>query len=152
MPIPWGILGGSAVSAAERLVNGVGGGIGSLMNRIGWTEKLAEGERWDKIIEASEIAFKDVESARNMLMIEMQTQKLPWIVGLINGFFRPLAGYMSLLYLFEFTIAEALNQFDFFNWVATTHSPVTDGCALAIIGFFFGLRQRSKEKAVTKIA
>lgn len=152
MPIPWTILGGQAVTAAERLVNGVGKGLGSLMNRVGWTEKLAEGERWDKMIEASELAFKDVDSARQMLMIEMQTQKLPWFVRAMNGFFRPMAGYMSLLYLFEHTIAEALNQFSFFNWSITTHSPVTDGCALAIIGFFFGLRQRSKEKAITSIA
>lgn len=85
-------------------------------------------------------------------MIEMQTQKLPWIVGLLNGVFRPLAGYMALLYLFEGTIAQALNQFAFFNWEVTIHNVTTDGCALAIIGFFFGLRQRSKEKAVTKIA
>ena len=146
----WSLIGGTAVTAAERLVNGVGKGLGSVMNRIGWTEKLSEKERWSMLIEMSGMDLKDSDTARQMAMVEMQTQKLPWAIRFLNGAFRPLCGYVAMGYLTESIWSQALSRFGW-SWVPTTHDPTVDLCMLSIIGFFFGLRQRTKEKAVTSI-
>ena len=148
----WSILGGTAVTAAERLVTGVGKGVGSVLNRVGWTEKLSDKEKWSMLIEMGNLDQKDADMAREVFMTEMKTQKLPWFVRFFNGMFRPLCGYASMLYLFEPIWAQAINQFALFHWEATAHNAVTDLCALSIVGFFFGLRQRSKEKAVTDVS
>ena len=147
----WDFLGGSTISAAERLIGTVGNGVGSALDRMGYTRKLPEGEKWDKILASMEIEGKDADTARSMFITEMSTQKLPWFVRLINGLFRPLCGYAAMAYLTESIWAQVLVRFNW-NWVPTVHDPVVDVCMLSIIGFFFGLRQRSKERAVTTIS
>jgi len=138
--------------AVKDIVTGVGKGVGSVLDRIGWTEKMSEEKKFDKILSILDVDMKDTAGARELLMKEMSTQKLPWIVRLINGAYRPIGGYMSLMYLFESVWSQWINQFDFFHWTVSKHDPVIDFCALSIVAFFFGLRQRSKEKAVTDIA
>jgi len=148
----YSFLGAPLIDSVNGLAKTVGNGAGSFMDRVGWTEKLSEGAKWDKLIEASEVAFKDVTSARQMFMAEMGTQKHSWLVRQLNGSFRFVAGYVSVAYLFESFLGQAYNQIAGGTWIITNHDPVTDLCATSIIGFFFYLRQRSKENSVTDIS
>lgn len=150
MAFDFGVLSGTAVSAAERLVNGVGRGIGSLMNRVGWTEKMSEKEKYEKLFQLMDLDNKGADSARQMYMTEMQTQKHSWLVAQLNGIYRPFCGFCAIIYLTERIWGQIINRY-WGTWQYLDRDPVVDLCMTSIIGFFFYLRQRSKEQSVTNI-
>lgn len=133
----------------------VGRGVGSLMNRIGLTEKMSEAEKIDKTIdliratnESDKLDADDLKSAREMAMAQMRTQKASWLIRQMNGALRPFAGWVALLYLTE-KLWRPMLAYHFNVVIAQIdRDPVIDFCMTGILAFFFGFRQRAKEKSV----
>ena len=141
-----------------NMVEAVGKGVGSLMNRLGFTEKLSEAEKIDKTIEliratneTDKLDAEDLKSAREMAMVQMRTQKASWLIRQMNGALRPFAGWMALAYLTEKMWGQLLTQYSAIEWLAITRDPIIDFCMTGILAFFFGFRQRAKEKSVQNL-
>jgi hypothetical protein len=150
------IFGGGAGAVADT----VGRGVGSLMDRFGFTEKMSEAQKIQSTIallqatfETDKLDAEDLKSARDMAMAQMRTQPASWLVRNMNGMLRPFAGWVALIYLTERMWGQLLTQYiDSFNWVGIPRDPVIDFCMTGILAFFFGFRQRAKEKSVTNMS
>lgn len=150
-----GIIGGEVV---KETITGVGNGISNLLDRK-WPKKMSESERFDKIkdlaqidLQRSDIEVKDVNKAREMWMTFLRTQKLPWLARFMNAIYRPFCGFMAILYLTDRFWAQVLEQLiNGFHWKLIERDPIVDGLLAIVMYFFFGYRQRSKEKGVTEI-
>ena len=88
-----------------------------------------------------------------MAIEQMRTQPASWLVRNMNGALRPFAGWVALLYLTEKMWGQLLTQYvDGFTWIAIPRDPIIDFAMTGILAFFFGFRQRAKEKAVTNFS
>jgi len=149
-----------AGSATESVVKGIGKGVGSLMNRFGFVEKMSESEKWEKAkdimgfeTEQGKLEVEDVNKSREMWMTFMRTQKMPWVARFLNSIYRPFCGFVAILYLTDQFWAQILEQFiSGFQWTLIERDPVVDGLVAVVVYFFFGYRQRSKEKGVANIS
>jgi hypothetical protein len=148
------LLGADDAAGAVKIVgNAVGGGL----DRLGFTKKMSEVEKIDKTIElikvtsdSDKLDIEDLKAARDMAIAQMQTQKASWIVRQLNGGLRPFAGWYSLICVSDKVWSQVLSQiFENFVWQPVEYDPVTKGIFAGILAFFFGFRQRSKEKQVT---
>lgn len=144
---------------AKAVVEGVGSAASNILDRFA-PKKISEAEKWDKVKEVlalenqgADIEVKDVNSAREMWMTFLRTQKLPWLARFLNAIYRPVCGFMAIGYLTDKLWGQVLtNLSPGFTWTYIERDPVVDGLVAVIIYFFFGYRQRSKEKAVTGIS
>jgi len=148
-------LGFLAKIMGSGVVEVVGRGVGSLMSRLGFTEKMSEREKVDMTIElikatneTDKLDAEDLKSAREMAMVQMRTQSASWVVRQMNGLLRPFAGWLALAYLTERMWSQILINYFQFAWVPIPRDPVVDFCMTGILAFFFGFRQRAKEKSV----
>ena len=131
----------SAVSVVGKVANGV-------MDRF-WPKKMSEKEkaeiflnRIDKDIDREKMSLKDIADARKMFMVEMQTQKQPWIIRIMLGMLRPVAGFCALWVAF-YPYFRVL-----FNSMFSSDLPVVEisdtkfyaiiAVVATIIAFFFG--------------
>ena len=143
-------------NAVGKVIGGAGKAVGSLMNRLGFTEKMSEIDKVDasiRIIKATTESDKldagDLKSARELAIVQMQTQKASWFVRQMNGALRPFAGWYSLICLTDKYWGQMLSQiFESFTWVPIETDPITKSIFAGILAFFFGFRQRAKEKMV----
>ena len=85
------------VDSVSALAGHIGKAAGSVMDRIGFVKKLSEAERIDSYSKIFKISEDSTDSARQMFITEMNTQKQPWIIRLINGLVRPLGGLAAIL-------------------------------------------------------
>lgn len=120
----------------------IGKGIGSLMNRFGFTEKLSEVERINKYVEVFGISEASTESAREMFMTEMRTQKQPWLIRFLNGIVRPFGGIGALATEFYAIWGENLSLWLDFSYKKVTITAEQHLVLGAIIAFYFGSRLR----------
>lgn len=142
---------------AKDIVSGVGNVAGSVMDRLGFTKKMSEAEKIDKTIDlikatadSDKIDADDLKSARDMAIAQMQTQPASWLVRQLNGALRPFAGWYSLICISDKIWGQVLDQLiPNFHWNPIQWDPITQGVFAGILAFFFGFRQRSKEKQVT---
>ena len=87
-------------------------------------------------------------------MVEMQTQKQPWMVRLLLGLYRPLAGYCALWVAFYPYFRALLNQW--FGWTLPEVALeqiiylAIMGVVTTIIIFFFGSAHKGGMSAVDK--
>jgi len=130
------LLGGSVA----EILNPIGKGVGSVMNRLGFVEKLSEFERIDKYVKVFGISEGSTESAREMFMTEMRTQKQSWLIRFLNGLVRPIGGLGALFTEFYAIWGENLGV-----WFDLPFRPVTISVEQhlvlgAIIAFYFGSR------------
>lgn len=118
----------------------VGRATGSVLDRVGFTKKLSEGEKIDKYLVGFGISEKSTDSARKMFIAEMQTQKQPWFIRLLNGFVRPFGGIGSLATEFYAMWAENISA-----WFEIPYRPINISTEQhivlgTIIAFYFGSR------------
>jgi hypothetical protein len=154
----WPIIEKMFGGAAVDLVKAAGNGVGNVLDRF-VPKKMSESEKFDKVLEAGRqdleagrLEVADVNSAREMWMTFLRTQKVPWAAAFLNAVYRPVAGFVALAYLTDSFWAQVLTQLiDGFAWVPIKRDPVVDGLVAVIIYFFFGYRQRSKEKGVAAV-
>lgn len=142
--------------AVKDVIGGVGKGIGSIADRLGFTKKMSDVEKIDKQIELIKATadsdkndMEDLKSAREMAIAQMQTQPASWLVRNMNGALRPSAGWLALICITNKTWGKVLEQMlDGFLWNPIEFSATEQLCLTGILGFFFGFRQRAKEKGV----
>jgi len=138
-------------------VKNIGKGAGNIMNRLGFTEKMSDIQKAEQYLEVIRVTAEsdkldadDLKSAREMYMVQMQTQKASWLVRLLNGTLRPTAGWWALICVTDKWWGQVLslliNDFAWVPIVATAEDKIILG---GILTFFFGFRQRAKEKRVT---
>ena len=142
-----------------EVLNPIAKAADSIMNRFGFTEKMSEAEKVNMTIEliratneTDKLDAEDLKSARELAMAQMRTQKASWLVRQMNGALRPFAGWTALAYLTERLWGQLLTQYvDGFVWLPIPRDPVVDLAMTGILAFFFGFRQRAKEKAVANM-
>lgn len=157
MVLPAWLTGASAGIVKEGF-KAVGSGVSNLLDRFA-PKKMSEAEKWsaakdrlDYEIETGKLEISDVNKAREMYMTFLRTQKVPWIARLMNSIYRPFCGFMAILYLTDKLWSQILTQlFNGFTWTLIARDPWADGMVACIVYFFFGYRQRSKEKGVAGI-
>ena len=150
------ILGGGAAEVAGTVVKGVG----NIMDRFGFTKKMSEKEKFDnyfKMVElentGEQINQDGIKSAREMYMVEMSNQKQSWLVRQLNGALRPTAGWWALICMTDKVWSQVLgNLIPNFAWEPVMLTPIEQSILAGILAFFFGMRQRSKEKNVATIS
>lgn len=150
----WSWLTGAG--AAKEVVGGAGKAISNLLDRR-WPKKMSEIERFQTVkdiaqidLSRSDIEVKDVNKAREMWMTFLRTQKIPWAARFLNAIYRPIAGFMALLYLTDKFWAQMVRAFySGFQWKAIERDPITDAAMTTIILFFFGFRHAAKKKGLT---
>ena len=136
----WGFLSKLASAPVKEILTQTGKGIGSVMNRIGFTEKLSDAERIDKYSALFKISEDSTDSARQMFMTEMTTQKQPWFIRLLNGFVRPFGGIGALLTEFYAIWGANLGQWLGFKYIKVEIGTEQHLVLGAIIAFYFGSR------------
>lgn len=155
-----GFLGKLFGSGAAEILKPIGAAAGSIMNRLGFTEKMSEAEKvsatiamLEATVETDKLDAADLKSARELAIVQMRTQPASWLVRNMNGALRPFAGWVALVYLTEKMWGQLLTQYvDAFTWVAIPRDPIVDFAMTGILAFFFGFRQRAKEKSVTNMS
>lgn len=122
---------------------------GSIMNRFGFTEKMSEIEKIDKYCEVLKIDEESTDSAREMFMAEMQTQKMPFIIRMLNGLVRPIGGLGAIFVEFYAIVGANVS-----NWFGIAYLPIVMSVEShlflgAIAAFYFGSRSREIIKGVS---
>lgn len=130
----------------------IGKGAGSVMNRFGFTEKMSDAQKAEEVKNILALEIKgdaqqigDVNKAREMAIVQMQTQKASWFVRQLNGALRPFAGWIALLYVTDKFWGPVLDSmFKAYTYTAIPRDAMIDGIMAGILGFFFGFRHLSK--------
>lgn len=138
----WGFLSKLASAPVKEVLNQAGKGIGSVMDRIGFVEKMTESDRIDKYATIFKISEDSTDSARKMFMTEMQTQKQPWLIRVTNGAVRPFGGMGALLIEFYAILGDNLAKWFSFEHVEVIITMEQHLVLGAIIAFYFGSRLR----------
>ena len=136
----WNILAKLAAVPIKETLGQVGKAAGSVMNRFGFVEKLSEAEKIDKYIQVFGISETSTDSARKMAIVQMQTQKQPWIIRLLNGFVRPFGGIGALTTEFYAIWGANLGIWFGFTYIPVTITIEQHLVLGAIIAFYFGSR------------
>lgn len=135
-----GILGKAAAVPVKEVLNTVSNAAGSIMDRIGFTKKLSEGERLQNYVTLFGISEASTDSARKMCMVESQTQKQPWMIKVFNGFVRPYGGIGALTTEFFVVWGENISIWFGFKYCEITVSIEQHIVFGTIIAFYFGSR------------
>lgn len=136
----WNFLSKLASAPVKEVLAQTGKGIGSVMNRFGFTEKMTESDRMDKILKGFNISKESTDSARQMAMTEIQTQKQSWLIRFFNGLVRPFGGIGSLTTEFYSMWAENLSVWFNFEYRPITITIEQHIVLGTIIAFYFGSR------------
>ena len=136
----WNILAKLAAAPVAEIAGQIGKATSSVMNRLGFTEKLSEVERLDKYVQVFKISEDSTDSARQMCMTEARTQKQPWIVRLLNGFVRPFGGIGALTTEFYSIWGANMDIWFGFPYVKVEISIEQHLVLGSIIAFYFGSR------------
>ena len=132
----WGFLSKLASEPAKEIMNQAGKGIGSVMNRFGFTEKLSEAEKIDKYSTLFKISEDSTDSARQMFMTEMRTQKQPWLIRSLNGLVRPFGGIGALMTEFYALWGANLGEWFSFNYIPIAITTPQHLVLASIIAFY----------------
>ena len=138
----WNFLAKLTAAPVKEVLGSVGKAAGSVMNRFGFTEKLADAERIDKYAKLFKISEDSTDSARQMFMAEMSTQKQPLIIRFLNGLVRPVGGLGALATEFYAIWGPNLSKWFGFGYIKVEISTEQHLVLGAIIAFYFGSRLR----------
>ena len=136
----WNFLSQLAAAPIKETLGQVGKAAGSVMNRVGFTEKLSEGQRIDKYSTLFGISEASTDSARKMFMMELQTQKQPWPIRFLNGLVRPLGGLGALATEFYAIWGANLGVWCGFRYIKVEITGEQHLVLGTIIAFYFGSR------------
>lgn len=126
--------------------------IGSAASNIAdrfWPKKMNELEKMQHYATLFNISEQSTDSARKMFMTELQTQKQPWLIKLLNGLVRPFGGLGALFtefYSLWGSNVAAWFDFEFKPIIIDTPTHLVLG---SIIAFYFGSRLRETLSGVT---
>lgn len=151
-----GAFGGEAIKEGMKVL---GSAAGNILDRFA-PRKMSEAEKWDKLKDVvaletaqADIEVKDVNKAREMWMTFLRAQKIPWPARFLNAIYRPFCGFIAIGYLTDKFWGQVLmNLIPNFKWTYIERDALVDSLVAVIIYFFFGYRQRSKEKGVANLS
>jgi len=124
----------------KEVASVVGGAAKFVGERVLPPKKMSESERADKYAAIFAISEGSTDSARQMFMTEMNTQKQPWLIRVLNGLVRPFGGLGALLTEFYAIWGENLSAWIGFQYFPV-HISIEQHLVLAsIIAFYFGSR------------
>ena len=129
----------------KELGNLAGGAAKNVLDRV-WPPKMSEKERVEMWLKELNVSQMDAESARQMFMVEMQTQRQPWLVRLWNGCIRPFGATLALGVFFFNILAPNLSAWLEFPLKRIPLSQEEFWIIGAIIFFYFGGRLLQKQK------
>jgi len=124
----------------KQVASVVGGAAKFIGERILPPKKMSESEKADKYATIFAISEGSTDSARKMFMTEMQTQKQPWLIRVLNGFVRPFGGIGSLSTEFYAIWGQNLSAWFGFKYFPVMITKEQHFVLLLIIGFYFGSR------------
>lgn len=112
-------------------------------------KKMSEAEKVVAYAEIFKISEASTDSARKMFITEMQTQKQPWLIRMLNGLVRPIGGLGATLT--EFYVIWGANlgewwQFKYVPITLTTEQHIFLGTCVA---FYFGSRLKETLSGVS---
>ena len=136
----WNILAKLTAAPIKETLTQVGKAAGSVMNRFGFTEKLSDAERINKYANLFKISENSTDSAREMFMTEMRTQKQPLVIRFLNGIVRPFGGIGALTTEFYSIWGGNLGTWFGFKYIEIEISVEQHLVLGAIIAFYFGSR------------
>jgi len=146
-------LGGIAAKITGEVVgktlSEIGKGAGSIMNRFGFTPKMSDSEKIDKFVEVLHLDEASTDSAREMFITEMQTQKQPFVVRLLNGLVRPLGGLGAIGVEFYAIVGENISSWFGIKYLPIVMTTEQHVFLLGISAFYFGSRSREIMKGVS---
>jgi len=140
----------------SKTVGTIGKGVGNILNRVGFTEKMSEADKakytleiFKASIDSDQLDNDDLKSAREMAITQMRTQKASWLVRNLNGSLRPAAGWWALACMTDKWWGQFLtSSIHNFTWIPIVANQEEKFILAGILTFFFGFRQRAKEKKV----
>ena len=135
----------SVIGTAGKLV---GSAASDLLDRFA-PKRMTENERTELWLKELNLAHMDGESARQMFMVEMQTQRQPWVVRVWNGCIRPGGATLALGVFFFNILASNLARW---TSIPFERVPLTEAeyyIISIIIVFYFGGRFLQKQKGTT---
>lgn len=128
------------LNPVKQIASLVGGAAKFVGERVLPPKKMSESEKADKYATIFAISEGSTDSARQMFMAEMQTQKQPWLIRFLNGLVRPFGGLGALTTEFYVIWGENIAE-----WVGFVHKEITLDTSQhlvlgSIIAFYFGSR------------
>ena len=145
----WNILSKIGSDSIKAVLGQAGKGLGSVMDRLGFTEQLSEANRLDKYVEAFSISEKSTDSARQMFIAELTQQKQSFVIKFLNGLVRPFCGLAALCTEMYAIWAESLSVWFKFEYREVTISTEQHLVLGAIVAFYFGSRLSEVVKGVS---
>jgi hypothetical protein len=132
-------MGNTAAGIVKAGAGAVGKGVSNILDRW-WPKKLSELERLDAYSKALSISEASTDSARQMFMTELRTQKQPWLIRFLNGMVRPLGGLGALGIEFFNILAPNLAVWLELPLTRITITTPEHIVLASIIAFYFGSR------------
>jgi len=103
-------------------------------------KKMSEHEKMTQLAQLFNISEQSTDSARQMFMTELRTQKQPWLIRFLNGLVRPVGGLGALLTEFYSIWGENIAEWLRFNYHPVTITNAQHLVLSTIIAFYFGSR------------
>lgn len=138
----------SFLNIAKPTVEALGGAAKFIGERVLPPKKMSEAEKIDKIAGLFKIGEDSTADARQLFMIELKTQKQPWLIKMMNGFVRPFGGIGALSTEFFVIWGGNLAKWFGFQFVPITLTIEQHLFLGAIIAFYFGTRTREVIKGM----
>lgn len=135
-------------SVAKPAVEAIGGAAKFVAERVLPPKKMSEAERVDKVATLFKIGEDSTESAREMFMTELRTQKQPWLIKFFGGLIRPFGGLGALATEFFVIWGQNMAKWFGFEFVPITLNIEQHLFLGAIIAFYFGTRTREVVRGV----
>lgn len=137
-----GIFSFLAAPIVGEVFKGIGKAGAFLGERLLPPKKMTESEKADKYKELFGISEASTDSARQMFVTEMRTQKQPWLIRFLNGIVRPFGGLGALATEFYAIWGANLGAWLGFKFLPVTITTEQHIVLATIIAFYFGSRLR----------
>uniref|UniRef100_A0A6M3KZ14 Holin n=1 Tax=viral metagenome TaxID=1070528 RepID=A0A6M3KZ14_9ZZZZ len=137
------------LNPAKPVIDALGSAVKFVGERVLPPKKMSEIEKSSHYVQLFGISESSTDSARQMFITAMQTQKQPYLIRVLNGVVRPLGGIGALITFFYTIWGENLAI-----WFEFVYRPIKlsieDYLLLgSIIAFYFGSRLKETLTGVT---
>ena len=144
-----GILSFLGLDATKNVVSSIGGAAKFIGERVLPAKKMSEMERIEKYIQVYGISESSTESARQLFMTELKTQKQPLVIRYLNGLVRPFGGLGALITEFYAVWGANLGVWLDFEYIEVTITVEQHIILGTIIAFYFGSRLKETLSGVS---
>jgi len=122
------------------ILGSIGGVAKFIGERILPPKKQSEAEKADTIVKMFSISESSTDSARQMAMTQMRTQKQAWLIRFLNGLVRPFGGLGALITEFYSMWGANVSKWFDVEYVPIILNTEQHLMLGTIIAFYFGSR------------